>query len=70
MADVYGADEAFITGTFAGLTPVAQVDGRIIGDGSNKVGDPDSLTKKLEAMYIALIEQDLKLSTANRGNDW
>jgi len=33
LFDVYGADEAFVTGTFGGLTPVTKVDGRIIGDG-------------------------------------
>lgn len=51
LADVYGADEAFITGTFAGLTPVSEVDGRKIGDG-NQV-----MTKQLESLYIAAIEQ-------------
>ena len=30
LLDVYGADEAFVTGTFAGLTPVREVDGRAI----------------------------------------
>ena len=30
LHDVYGADEAFITGTFAGLAPVREIDGRII----------------------------------------
>ena len=34
LFDVYGADEAFVTGTFGGLTPVIAVDGRTIGDGS------------------------------------
>ena len=30
LFDVYSADEAFITGTFAGVTPVREVDGRLI----------------------------------------
>ena len=30
LYDVYGADEAFVTGTFAGLAPVREVDGRQI----------------------------------------
>lgn len=30
---VYSADEAFVTGTFAGLLPVVEVDGRRIGSG-------------------------------------
>jgi branched-chain amino acid aminotransferase len=52
LADVYGADEAFITGTFAGLTPVAEVDGRKVGVGSH------AITKQLEQYYIDLIQQD------------
>jgi len=32
LVDVYGADEAFVTGTFAGVTPVREVDGRVIGN--------------------------------------
>ena len=28
LTDVYGADEAFVTGTFAGLVPVREIDGR------------------------------------------
>src|SRR5918998_6777140 len=34
LTDVYGADEAFVTGTFGGLTPVTSVDGREIGPGT------------------------------------
>ena len=37
LADVYSADEAFVTGTFAGLSAVASVDGRRIGDGERPV---------------------------------
>jgi branched-chain amino acid aminotransferase len=33
LSDVYNAEEAFVTGTFAGLSPVREVDGRQIGDG-------------------------------------
>ena len=33
LTDVYDADEAFVTGTFGGLTPVREIDGRAIGDG-------------------------------------
>ena len=31
LMEVYSADEAFVTGTFAGLCPVKEVDGRLIG---------------------------------------
>ncbi len=34
LFDVYGADEAFVTGTFGALTPIFKVDGRVIGNGT------------------------------------
>ncbi|MCL1593942.1 MAG: aminotransferase class IV [Actinomycetia bacterium] len=34
LDDVYQAEESFVTGTFGGLTPVVEVDGHMIGDGS------------------------------------
>ncbi len=46
LFDVYGADEAFVTGTFGGLTPVTAVDGRTIGE---SVFGP--MTRRLEALY-------------------
>lgn len=52
LSDVYSADEAFITGTFAGLTPVRQVDGRAIGEGENP------FLNKLQSMYVQMIEQN------------
>jgi branched-chain amino acid aminotransferase len=56
LFDVYGADEAFVTGTFAGLTPVAAVDGRPIGDGAGRAADDASgpMTKRLRSLYKAL----------------
>ena len=48
LTDVYGADEAFVTGTFGGVTPVVEVDGRLIGDG--KTG---AMTKRLSELYEA-----------------
>lgn len=55
LFDVYGADEAFVTGTFGGLTPVTKVDGRIIGKG--KRGE---MTKDLQNKYEQLIEEEVK----------
>ena len=54
LTEVYDADEAFITGTFAGLTPVAMVDGRTIGDGRM----PGPMTAKLRNLYGDLIERE------------
>lgn len=50
LSDVYAADEAFITGTFAGLTPVREVDGRKIGSGSV------TLLTRLQGLYVDMIE--------------
>jgi branched-chain amino acid aminotransferase len=57
LADVYGADEAFITGTFAGLSSVKQVDGRVIGDGVIKDGQPSMLVR-LQQWYVDLVESE------------
>ena len=55
LFDVYGADEAFCTGTFAGLTPVASVDGRPIGAAAQDSADASGpMTKSLRALYKAL----------------
>ena len=35
LAEVYAADEAFVTGTLGGITPVVRIDGRQIGDGKS-----------------------------------
>jgi len=50
LTDVYGADEAFVTGTFGGLTPVVEVDGRKIG-----TGELGGLTSRLTRLYAEAI---------------
>jgi branched-chain amino acid aminotransferase len=47
LAQVYSADEAFVTGTLGGVTPVTKIDGRPIGNG--KVGP---LTREASALYL------------------
>ncbi len=54
LTDVYSADEAFVTGTFGGLTPVATVDGRTIGS-----GDPGPVTARLRELYEVAIVADV-----------
>ncbi len=54
LVDVYDADEAFVTGTFGGLTPVVKIDGRIIGDGLQ-----GEMTKKIRDWYDQLIEDQV-----------
>ena len=53
LTEVYCAEEAFVTGTFGGLSPVASVDGRTLGPG--KLGP---MTMQLRELYRNLIEQD------------
>lgn len=46
LAQVYAADEAFVTGTLGGVTPVVQVDGRVIGSGV-----PGAQTRRAGELY-------------------
>ncbi|MDB9961571.1 aminotransferase class IV [Oceanihabitans sp.] len=55
LFDVYGADEAFVTGTFGGLTPVTKIDGRQIGEKS--FGD---LTRTLSGLYQNIIKREVE----------
>ena len=48
--EVYIADEAFFTGTAAEVTPIREVDNRIIGSGNR-----GPVTKKLQTMYFDLV---------------
>jgi branched-chain amino acid aminotransferase len=48
--ELYSADECFLTGTAAHVTPVTEIDGRKIADG--KAGE---LTKKLQKLYSEVI---------------
>ena len=50
LVDTYGADEAFLTGTFGAQTPVLQIDGRKIGGGK-----PGPVFEKIQGWYKALI---------------
>jgi len=49
----YSADEAFVTGTFAGLTPVVDIDGRIIGS-----GERGPMVDRLQELYRHLIVRE------------
>lgn len=53
VSQTYGAEEAFVTGTFAGLVPVSEIDGRVIGDGK-----PGPVTERLRKLYRKLIEEE------------
>jgi len=53
LTDVYGAEEAFVTGTFAGVVPVRSVDGRTYAEGRGP------MTSRLQELYKARIEADV-----------
>lgn len=53
LVDTYGADEAFLTGTFGAQTPVASIDGRQIG-----TGEMGPMTLRLRDLYKDLIKQE------------
>lgn len=50
LVDTYGADEAFLTGTFGAQTPVSEIDGRQIGTGAM-----GPVTERLRALYKDLV---------------
>jgi branched-chain amino acid aminotransferase len=58
--EVYLADEAFFTGTAAEVTPIREVDGRVIGDGSR-----GPVTEKLQSLYFDVVH-----GRVERYNDW
>jgi branched-chain amino acid aminotransferase group I len=46
LSEIHAADEVFTTGTMGELSPVLEVDGRVIGDGK-----PGSVTNRLRDLY-------------------
>ena len=52
LVDTYGADEAFLTGTFGAQTPVGEIDGRPIG-----TGDMGPVTTRIRELYQSLIQR-------------
>lgn len=53
LTDVYGADEAFTTGTFAGVAPVGMIDGRLIG------AKRGPMVERLQQLYLLRLERDV-----------
>jgi branched-chain amino acid aminotransferase len=54
LTEAYSAEEAFCTGTFAGVVPVRSIDGRTIGDAL-----PGPMVARLQALYRGLVERDV-----------
>ena len=53
LTDVYGSDEAFVTGTFAGVAPVTEVDGRTLGNDERV-----ATVELLQQLFVDLIEAE------------
>ncbi len=61
LVDAYGADEAFVTGTFGAQTPVVAIDGRVIGEGV-----PGPLFHRIRELYAALVDDHCRAAAAAR----
>lgn len=57
LTEVYSADEAFVTGTYAGIAPVTEIDGRRISAGRGP------MVERLQTLYLQLIERDVAAQT-------
>lgn len=55
LTEVYGADEAFCTGTFPSQIHVVEVDGRQIGNGKRGL-----VTERIQQLYHDLVERDVQ----------
>jgi branched-chain amino acid aminotransferase len=53
LTNVYSADESFVTGTFGGLIPVIEVDGRTIG-----AGQRGPVTRRLQELYRERMDKE------------
>ena len=53
VTECYGASEAFVTGTFAGIAPVTEIDGRTIGTGAR-----GPLVEQLQRWYLDLLDRE------------
>jgi branched-chain amino acid aminotransferase len=60
LTDAYGADEAFVTGTFAGIVPVREIDGR-------KLTCRGPVVERLQKLYADRIERDVAPPVQVRG---
>lgn len=62
LYEAYGADEAFLTGTFGAQTPVAEIDGKAIGAGTGA----GPVTQRIRELYKVLIARHVAEQKAQR----
>ena len=53
LTDVYGAEEAFVTGTFAGIVPVREIDGR-------RLTCRGPMVQRLQKLYADRFEREIR----------
>jgi branched-chain amino acid aminotransferase len=53
LTEAYSAEEAFVTGTYAGIAPVIEIDGRRISAARGP------MVERLQRLYLELIERDV-----------
>ncbi len=61
LYEAYGADEAFLTGTFGAQTPVAEIDGKPIGTGERPV------MQRIRALYKELVAANVAEQARRNG---
>ena len=61
LYEAYGAEEAFLTGTFGAQTPVAEIDGKPIGTGHRPA------MERIQGLYKALIRENIDAQRASSG---
>lgn len=61
LTQVYSADEAFCTGTFAGVAPVRKIDGRVIGNAL-----PGPMVQRLQQLYQELVQRDVVVASGQQ----
>ncbi len=59
LTEVYSADEAFVTGTFAGVAPVHTIDGRVIREARGP------MVVKIQMLYQDLVKRDIALRSTS-----
>jgi branched-chain amino acid aminotransferase len=59
LTEAYSADEAFVTGTYAGIAPVTEIDGRKVSPGRGP------MVERLQQLYLQLIERDIAAAPAS-----
>jgi branched-chain amino acid aminotransferase len=63
LTEAYSAEEAFVTGTFAGVVPVRSIDGRTLGEPGADLPGPMAL--RLQGLYRDLVARDIASRNGN-----